>query len=98
MEVCNDHEKLLSIVINSKIDKVKHDILHSYTRTIFLTFHALLFNSSHFNRTYFIVPRGKARAVLCPINGEGSTCPMIYKTLNIGQGKRFLWWSDHTDS
>lgn len=31
------------------------------------------------------VPRGKAMAVLCPINGEGSSCPMIYKTLNIGQ-------------
>ncbi|XP_028396400.1 PHD finger protein 12-like [Dendronephthya gigantea] len=32
------------------------------------------------------VPRGKAMAVLCPVHGEGISCPMVYKTLNIGQG------------
>lgn len=34
----------------------------------------------------FPVPSGKAIAVLCPINGEGRSCPMMYKVLNVGQG------------
>ena len=31
-------------------------------------------------------------AVLCPMHGEGSSCPMVYKTLNIGQGEMHLYW------
>ena len=29
-------------------------------------------------------------AVLCPVHGEGVSCPMVYKTLNIGQGESSL--------
>lgn len=30
-------------------------------------------------------------AVLCPMHGEGSACPMMYKTLNVGQSKLFCF-------
>ena len=36
-----------------------------------------------------VVPRGRAMAVLCPMHGEGAACPMMYKTLNVGQSKLF---------
>ena len=29
-------------------------------------------------------------AVLCPMHGEGTACPMVYKTLNVGQSKLYL--------
>ena len=28
-------------------------------------------------------------AVLCPMHGEGTACPMMYKALNVGQSKLF---------